>query len=111
MIRRPPRSTLFPYTTLFRSLGHAAHDAALALLHLRQIERRARHLDAVHGELLVHAMVELGGLQQRLGRDAARVQAGAAERGAAVAVLPLIYTGDAELVLRGADRSRIARRA
>src|SRR3712207_7619914 len=27
MIRRPPRSTLFPYTTLFRSLG------ALGLLH------------------------------------------------------------------------------
>src|SRR2546430_11310060 len=24
MIRRPPRSTLFPYTTLFRSLGIAA---------------------------------------------------------------------------------------
>src|SRR6266487_7009712 len=24
MIRRPPRSTLFPYTTLFRSLLHAA---------------------------------------------------------------------------------------
>src|SRR5256885_8706289 len=23
MIRRPPRSTLFPYTTLFRSGGHA----------------------------------------------------------------------------------------
>src|SRR2546426_4472339 len=28
MIRRPPRSTLFPYTTLFRSLlGDAAHTA------------------------------------------------------------------------------------
>src|SRR3712207_9326556 len=27
MIRRPPRSTLFPYTTLFRSPAHhAAHD-------------------------------------------------------------------------------------
>src|SRR2546430_8762926 len=26
MIRRPPRSTLFPYTTLFRSVGmHATH--------------------------------------------------------------------------------------
>src|SRR5258708_28437857 len=24
MIRRPPRSTLFPYTTLFRSQGHRA---------------------------------------------------------------------------------------
>src|SRR5262245_64051116 len=26
MIRRPPRSTLFPYTTLFRSLFHAMRD-------------------------------------------------------------------------------------
>src|SRR2546430_4467061 len=33
MIRRPPRSTLFPYTTLFRSLqgpGRAARPAAVA---------------------------------------------------------------------------------
>src|SRR2546422_2421534 len=34
MIRRPPRSTLFPYTTLFRSLddrvlGHGLDDLAL----------------------------------------------------------------------------------
>src|SRR3712207_7179285 len=28
MIRRPPRSTLFPYTTLFRSLVPRAHDLA-----------------------------------------------------------------------------------
>src|SRR2546430_12495338 len=28
MIRRPPRSTLFPYTTLFRSLGAGHVDAA-----------------------------------------------------------------------------------
>src|SRR5437868_7995403 len=27
MIRRPPRSTLFPYTTLFRSTIHHAHAA------------------------------------------------------------------------------------
>src|SRR3989442_10886511 len=27
MIRRPPRSTLFPYTTLFRSLALARHVA------------------------------------------------------------------------------------
>src|SRR5687768_18186253 len=26
MIRRPPRSTLFPYTTLFRSTGRGAAD-------------------------------------------------------------------------------------
>src|SRR5256885_16462238 len=37
MIRRPPRSTLFPYTTLFRSLEDAAvlwHQADAALGHL-----------------------------------------------------------------------------
>src|SRR3712207_7084977 len=29
MIRRPPRSTLFPYTTLFRSAGHVEGAAPL----------------------------------------------------------------------------------
>src|SRR5258705_5502546 len=29
MIRRPPRSTLFPYTTLFRSVVHRRHEAAV----------------------------------------------------------------------------------
>src|SRR2546426_3685793 len=28
MIRRPPRSTLFPYTTLFRSLGNVLTDSS-----------------------------------------------------------------------------------
>src|SRR5438552_6867209 len=35
MIRRPPRSTLFPYTTLFRSRAqqrNQAHEGVLALL-------------------------------------------------------------------------------
>src|SRR3989442_11952638 len=29
MIRRPPRSTLFPYTTLFRSLNNSASQSPL----------------------------------------------------------------------------------
>src|SRR3712207_8529278 len=35
MIRRPPRSTLFPYTTLFRSIVRAAQldDLARGVLH------------------------------------------------------------------------------
>src|SRR5437588_8127735 len=41
MIRRPPRSTLFPYTTLFRSGGGGCIDQVRALLkheadHMRQ---------------------------------------------------------------------------
>src|SRR2546427_8280105 len=46
MIRRPPRSTLFPYTTLFRSLGDAGFirlDAAPAHFHHRRARRRPRH--------------------------------------------------------------------
>src|SRR3712207_7109803 len=31
MIRRPPRSTLFPYTTLFRSRGGVRHDHVVRL--------------------------------------------------------------------------------
>src|SRR3712207_7695539 len=35
MIRRPPRSTLFPYTTLFRSMAEAGYHVALkGKLHL-----------------------------------------------------------------------------
>src|SRR5256885_5220385 len=32
MIRRPPRSTLFPYTTLFRSEGGPTHDLSRSLV-------------------------------------------------------------------------------
>src|SRR2546425_3254030 len=34
MIRRPPRSTLFPYTTLFRSGGQSEHFCQRESLHL-----------------------------------------------------------------------------
>src|SRR5260370_41435306 len=36
MIRRPPRSTLFPYTTLFRSAGRSRHAAAAREIPHRQ---------------------------------------------------------------------------
>src|SRR5258705_11366384 len=35
MIRRPPRSTLFPYTTLFRSLAPAKKVAVVACMDAR----------------------------------------------------------------------------
>src|SRR3989449_5640435 len=42
MIRRPPRSTLFPYTTLFRSLAGFSQGGAIALhTGLRHPERIA----------------------------------------------------------------------
>src|SRR3712207_8074912 len=42
MIRRPPRSTLFPYTTLFRS-----PEQALRIVEKRRPEDRAEETEAV----------------------------------------------------------------
>src|SRR3712207_8543645 len=43
MIRRPPRSTLFPYTTLFRSLRHARHADPARLFRRQQARAVAGH--------------------------------------------------------------------
>src|SRR3712207_3190699 len=47
MIRRPPRSTLFPYTTLFRSYREAQATRAVA----EQAERRVAFLARASAEL------------------------------------------------------------
>src|SRR5258708_20125382 len=58
MIRRPPRSTLFPYTTLFRSLDLGAHGGGerqttgLALAHIE-----SRLGEVVLDELHLHKTV------------------------------------------------------
>src|SRR3712207_8653763 len=48
MIRRPPRSTLFPYTTLFRSINPAqgADAAATIVRALARMDRAKRRLIA-----------------------------------------------------------------
>src|SRR3712207_7201782 len=49
MIRRPPRSTLFPYTTLFRSsaLHMLPYDAAVILIGSAPRQSRSKHPGAV----------------------------------------------------------------
>src|SRR3712207_6989468 len=67
MIRRPPRSTLFPYTTLFRSLALGAdHRGALGdpAQCLAQVGGPA---DERHGELALGDVVRLVGRGEHLG--------------------------------------------
>src|SRR3712207_8111371 len=46
MIRRPPRSTLFPYTTLFRSHGASEEDGGeLPVQDTLEVERVAREVE------------------------------------------------------------------
>src|SRR2546422_2784418 len=49
MIRRPPRSTLFPYTTLFRSVDdELAHNAAGEAGHDHADQAAQRSSDPIH---------------------------------------------------------------
>src|SRR3712207_7088701 len=57
MMRRPPRSTLFPYTTLFRS--HLALEALLQALH-GGVELALQRLDLGHHRVVLHAELAPG---------------------------------------------------
>src|SRR5260221_8807888 len=50
MIRRPPRSTLFPYTTLFRSVFYSAPAI--------EISGRARFAERAEWEVIGHAAMK-----------------------------------------------------
>src|SRR2546430_11915284 len=59
MIRRPPRSTLFPYTTLFRSPGAATWkedwakylDGIARLYVVREPDRKSTRLNSSHSQI------------------------------------------------------------
>src|SRR5258708_21719397 len=85
MIRRPPRSTLFPYTTLFRSergSGRSACRPAVALMfiddahgvHERVADGRSDETETSPFEILAHGVAMCGRL-----RNAAQVQGPAAQ--------------------------------
>src|SRR3712207_7620572 len=55
MIRRPPRSTLFPYTTLFRSTGLRHEPPPGGGRARRAAGRRSHRLAAARGRLVLRA--------------------------------------------------------
>src|SRR2546422_7803642 len=76
MIRRPPRSTLFPYTTLFRSLARRGlvvlvsdllFDRTLAITALRYLRHRGHNVIVFH--LMDPAEAELSGPPEVRFRD------------------------------------------
>src|SRR3989442_15890388 len=52
MIRRPPRSTLFPYTTLFRSAKNAVERGGCAAALQMAEDGAARFLSGARGDLV-----------------------------------------------------------
>src|SRR3712207_8849995 len=60
MIRRPPRSTLFPYTTLFRSVRRVGHE----------VRERVDVIEVVPTVAVVHEVLDAADVQPRRPRDA-----------------------------------------
>src|SRR6185437_2648351 len=86
----------------FHAFHVRGHHLVLARLHSRQVQLHTLHQHTVVLERVDGVVELLGRLQQRLGWDAADVQARAAQGGA------LFHTGDVHAQLRGADRAHIA---
>src|SRR3989454_11788153 len=86
MIRRPPRSTLFPYTTLFRSYTVLLPVFASEVLHGGP-ETLGWLMAASGCGALVGTLVLSG--QRSLGQSAATITVGAAVAGSALALFAL----------------------
>src|SRR3712207_9371463 len=65
MIRRPPRSTLFPYTTLFRSVN--------AVTHMRSVFGAIRNLQGLREEEVYAEAKELDRKSTRLNSSHANI--------------------------------------
>src|SRR5690554_7682265 len=50
MIRRPPRSTLFPYTTLFRSAAEVLDSVIVAHAQTQQAQVALDHVTGAHAQ-------------------------------------------------------------
>src|SRR3712207_9115313 len=80
MIRRPPRSTLFPYTTLFRSISRLKLMSGMDIAERRrpqdgrarfkskgtEVDLRVSSLPSMHGEKIVIRILRKGAEQLAL---------------------------------------------
>src|SRR2546422_6714907 len=102
MIRRPPRSTLFPYTTLFRS--HTIGEAPMGLFPLRLavigcivglVERSEEHTSELQSRL--HLVCRLLLEKKNIGRNRPGPSSGGAGRKCGWQTVPCRWQASAAL--------------
>src|SRR6266496_6858922 len=108
MIRRPPRSTLFPYTTLFRSLQLAVRAMQHGAGGGAAVDARSAHLDGLPPQADVEAVVRavlevaVGDVPLRLFRLTGVGEVNQVARHVAGLVAVQVQVGDSDV--RGAAR-------
>src|SRR5690242_8289832 len=83
-------------------------DFVLARYHCGDIHRQSFHRNAVSREFMRRALIILRRFQQRLRRYATDIEAGAAQAGLALRILPFVYTDRIEPQLAAANRRDVA---
>ena len=91
--------------------GEGIDDLVLARHHLRHVDGDFLDSDTVLAELVQRALVIFRGFEQRLGRNAADVQAGSAKACLALDVFPVVDANRIQPELRGAYGGRVTARS
>ena len=91
--------------------GQLIDDLFLALQHGRHVDFGALDRDAVHRQVIPCLGKLVTAVQQRLGGDAADIEAGATQADLALVIQPLLDTGHGQTQLGCPDRRHIARRS
>src|SRR2546422_11070580 len=103
MIRRPPRSTLFPYTTLFRSFPHMT-----VLENIMLAPVKVRGLSAAEASRVARALLERVRIPDKAENYPANLSGGQQQRGAiarALAMQPKIMrSGERRVGKEGRSR-------
>src|SRR2546421_6520503 len=69
MIRRPPRSTLFPYTTLFRSAHKAEHEGVICVEAIKGMHPHPMDKNLIPGCTYCHPQVASVGLTEAKAKE------------------------------------------
>src|SRR3712207_8775008 len=71
MIRRPPRSTLFPYTTLFRSSGRGLQGLTAEDFRVYEdnVEQHVEHFETAEAPFDLLLLLDLSGSTARVTED------------------------------------------
>src|SRR2546430_3691982 len=100
MIRRPPRSTLFPYTTLFRSMKDGVNATPLPTVNTTGYIDHAAFLGTINPDTNKSGMVKIGRAVQQECRDRSRMPSSACKKKSNLGILRSTFIATVQNLFR-----------